>query len=87
MTMTLTPEQQGAIRGLSDMLSDELDELIEYDAHLDDEEQEVQFTEQGEMLLKEFLKQHLGYDAWVQQGRPRESYWDELRFNLGRMTR
>lgn len=63
-TTPLTDAQVAGIAALSDLISDTLDDLIEYDPHLDDDEQEKQYSDQGDALLLGLLKQHLGYERW-----------------------
>lgn len=61
-TITLTPEQIKAIERLVDATHDQLDDLVEYDAHLDDEEQQEQFNDQGEAIIVEFVRALTGHD-------------------------
>lgn len=61
-TRPLTPEQHSAIARLVDATHDQLDDLVEYDAHLDDEEQQEQFDDQSEAIIVEFVRALTGHD-------------------------
>lgn len=72
----------GTINFIANGIDDKLDDLAwesgEF-AHLDDEEQMTAVDDRAEAIALQLLKVRVGWQRWVDEGRPHNSPWDSIR--------